>query len=239
MTGLQIAALGAVATLACALGVASFTALRAVASSVLWLTFSAMIILRSMAAIAGKEEIRPAALADDELPDYTIVVALYQEARVVRDLVRALDRLDYPKSKLDIKLVVEQRDAETLSRLVELSLPARYEIIVAPPGAPQTKPRALNIALSSARGELIVVYDAEDAPAADQLRLAAARFAADKSSTVCRLGSRSAIARESWLAQPICDRICGAVRFPQSGPVRARPADRAWRHARITSASAR
>ena len=112
-----------------------------------------------MAVVAGKGEVRPPALADAELPDYTIVVALYREKRVVRDLIRALDGLDCPKSKLDIKLVVEQRDAETLSRLVELDLPARYEIIVAPPGSPQTKPRALNIALSSARGQLIVVYN--------------------------------------------------------------------------------
>jgi len=200
MTGLQIAALGAVAALACVLGVARFDILQAVASAALWLTFSAIIILRSMAAIAGKGESRPPALADDELPDYTIVVALYRETRVVEDLIRALDGLDYPKSKLDIKLVVEQRDAETLGRLATLSLPARYEIIVAPPGPPQTKPRALNIALSSARGQLIVVYDAEDAPAADQLRLAAARFAADKNLDClqARLAIRNA--GESWLA---------------------------------------
>jgi glycosyltransferase XagB len=108
---------------------------------------------------------------------------------------------DYPKSKLDIKLVVEQRDPETLSRLVELELPGRYEIVVAPPGAPQTKPRALNIALASARGELIVVYDAEDIPAPDQLRLAAARFAAEKDLDCLqgRLAIRNA--EESWLAR--------------------------------------
>jgi cellulose synthase/poly-beta-1,6-N-acetylglucosamine synthase-like glycosyltransferase len=201
MTGLQIAAAGAVATLACILGVTSFYALQALASAALWLTFSAVIILRSMAAIASNGQIRPPALADDELPDYTIVAALYQETRVVEDLIRALDTLDYPKSKLDIKLVVEQRDVETLSRLVGLGLPARYEVIVAPPGPPQTKPRALNIALSSARGELIVVYDAEDAPAADQLRLAASRFAAEKSLDC--LQARLAIRNrdESWLSK--------------------------------------
>jgi cellulose synthase/poly-beta-1,6-N-acetylglucosamine synthase-like glycosyltransferase len=200
MTWPQIAVVGAVATLAGLLGVARLDALQAIASAALWLTFSAMILLRSMAALAGKGQVRPPALADEELPSYTIVVALYREARVVHDLVRALDRLDYPRSKLDIKLVVEQRDPETLSRLVEMDLPACYEIIVAPPGAPQTKPRALNIALSSARGELIVVYDAEDAPAADQLRLAAARFAADKS--VDCLQARLSIRNggESWLA---------------------------------------
>ena len=108
------------------------------------------------------------------------MVALYREAGIVEDLVKAIDAFDYPKGKLDIKLVVEQRDVETLGRIVELRLPGRYEVIVAPSGKPQTKPRALNIALASARGELIVVYDAEDIPAPDQLRLAAARFAADK-----------------------------------------------------------
>ena len=56
-------------------------------------------------------------------------------------------------------------------------------------GKPQTKPRALNIALSSARGDLVVVYDAEDAPAPDQLRLAASRFAAEKELDCFRLGS--------------------------------------------------
>ena len=72
---------------------------------------------------------------------------------------------------------------------------------MAPPGEPQTKPRALNIALSSARGELIVVYDAEDAPSPDQLRLAASRFAVDKG--IDCLQARLAIRNhdESWLSK--------------------------------------
>ena len=129
------------------------------------------------------------------------MVALYREASVVEDLVKAIDAFDYPKGKLDIKLVVEQRDVETLGRIVELRLPARYEVVVAPVGKPQTKPRALNIALSSARGDLIVVYDAEDIPAPDQLRLAASRFAADKDLDC--LQARLAIRNhgESWLSK--------------------------------------
>ena len=96
MTGLQFAVLGAVAALASALGLASFGALEAVASAALWLAFSAMILLRSMAAIANVGIVRPPALADDELPNYTVVVALYREAGVAADLVRGLDALDYP-----------------------------------------------------------------------------------------------------------------------------------------------
>jgi cellulose synthase/poly-beta-1,6-N-acetylglucosamine synthase-like glycosyltransferase len=52
---------------------------------------------------------------------------------------------------------------------------------VTPPGKPQTKPRALNHALAHATGELLTVYDAEDAPDRLQLREAGARFAADRS----------------------------------------------------------
>ena len=201
MTGLQVAALAMVATLALVLGIADFDALAAVSSAILWLIFSASVTLRSMAAVASGPEIHPLELSDDELPNYTVVVALYREASVVEDLVKAIDALDYPKGKLDIKLVVEQRDAETLGRIAELRLPARFEVVVAPSGKPQTKPRALNIALSSARGDLVVVYDAEDAPAPDQLRLAASRFAAEKDLDC--LQARLAIRNhgESWLSK--------------------------------------
>ena len=201
MTGFQTAAVGIAAILVFFLGVADFEVLCALLSAVLWLIFSASVMLRSMAAIANGPEVFPSKVTDDELPNYTIVVALYREASVVEDLVKAIDTLDYPKGKLDIKLVVEQRDVETFSRLVELRLPGRYEVIVAPLGKPQTKPRALNIALSSARGDLIVVYDAEDIPASNQLRLAASRFAADKDLDC--LQARLAIRNhgESWLSK--------------------------------------
>ena len=201
MTGLQIAAVGTIAILAFFLGVADFEVLLTLSSAALWLIFSASVVLRSMAAIANGPEVLPSKVTDDDLPTYTVVVALYREAGVVEDLVKAIDALDYPKGKLDIKFVVEQRDAETFSRLVELRLPGRYEVVMAPSGQPQTKPRALNIALSGARGDLIVVYDAEDIPSPDQLRLAASRFAADKDLDC--LQARLAIRNhgESWLSK--------------------------------------
>ena len=96
MTGLQVAALGMAATLALALGIADFGALQAVSSAILWLIFSASVTLRSMAAVARRPEIHPLELNDDELPNYTVVVALYREASVVKDLVKAIDAFEYP-----------------------------------------------------------------------------------------------------------------------------------------------
>jgi cellulose synthase/poly-beta-1,6-N-acetylglucosamine synthase-like glycosyltransferase len=117
----------------------------------------------------------------------------------------ALDRCyiipDYPRAKLDIKLLVEEDDAATLAAIQALELPPRYETIVAPAGWPRTKPRALNVALPVARGDLVVVFDAEDAPDPTQLRRAAARFAADP--TLDCLQARLTIenAKEAWISQ--------------------------------------
>jgi glycosyltransferase XagB len=201
MSGLQIATVVTAAILAIIVGIADLNVLQSLSSAILWFIFSASIMLRSTAAVASESEINPSMLTDDELPNYTVVVALYRESSVVESLVEAIDAFDYPKGKLDIKLVVEQRDVETLGRIVELRLPARYEVVVAPSGKPQTKPRALNIALSSVRGELVVVYDAEDIPAPDQLRLAASRFSAERDLDC--LQARLAIRNhgDSWLSK--------------------------------------
>ena len=85
-------------------------------------------------------------IEDAALPVYTIIVALYREGRIAPRLISALRRLDYPAAKLDIKLVLEADDRETMMALRRNPLPGNVEIIVAPPGQPRTKPRALNIA---------------------------------------------------------------------------------------------
>jgi cellulose synthase/poly-beta-1,6-N-acetylglucosamine synthase-like glycosyltransferase len=106
------------------------------------------------------------------LPIYTIICALYREAPVVDRLVAAIQALDYPPEKLDVKFVLEADDRETQSALARLRLGPPFEIIIAPAIGPRTKPKALNVALPFARGVFTVVYDAEDAPDRDQLRRA-------------------------------------------------------------------
>ena len=116
-------------------------------------------------------------LTDEELPIYTILVPLFCEHRVVGQLIDSLLALDYPQDNLDIKLIFEQEDVETLRAANLCNPPACFEFIIVPKRMPQTKPKALNYALSDARGRYIVVYDAEDRPQSDQLRKAVAAFA--------------------------------------------------------------
>jgi glycosyltransferase XagB len=139
-------------------------ALTLLASVFLWVIFAAAVALRLAAMAANRAPRSAPPLADADLPIYSIIVPLYKETDGVPRLVAALDGIDYPRAKLDIKLVVEERDAATLKAIARLRLPARYDVIVAPPGHPSTKPRALNVALPFVRGDYVVVYDAEDTP---------------------------------------------------------------------------
>lgn len=124
-------------------------------------------------------------LADKDLPAYTIIAPLYREAAVAAELVANLARLDYPRDRLQVLIVLEAKDHETQAAFGALDLPAGFQVLIAPPGSPQTKPRACNIALDRAHGDLVVIYDAEDAPHPGQLREAAARFAQADADLAC------------------------------------------------------
>ena len=158
---------------------------------ILSLLFLIVIALRTIAAIYTIHRrifhSRPLELmlSDRDLPRYTVLVALFHEARVLPQLVKALAALDYPAAKLDIKLVLEEVDKETIARARAMTLPPHFEILIVPDGVPRTKPRALNYALQFASGEFLVIYDAEDRPDPQQLRMAATRFTAAPEDVVC------------------------------------------------------
>lgn len=113
---------------------------------------------------------------DASLPVYTVLVALYREADVLPGLMQALAALDYPAAKLQILLALESDDLETQRVADALELPGNVTIVIVPDRGPRTKPKALNYALGLARGDFVVVYDAEDLPQPDQIRRALALF---------------------------------------------------------------
>jgi cellulose synthase/poly-beta-1,6-N-acetylglucosamine synthase-like glycosyltransferase len=110
------------------------------------------------------------------LPTYTVLVPLRDEANMVDQLYAALTRIDYPPERLEIIFVVEETSPATVAAVRRHLSDARFSLLVVPDAAPRTKPKALGFALPMCRGELLVVYDAEDRPAPDQLRRIAAQF---------------------------------------------------------------
>jgi glycosyltransferase XagB len=143
-----------------------------------------------------------AALHDEALPIYTILVPMFKEPEVLPILAKALREMDYPLGKLDIKLVLEASDHETIDAAKKLGLESVFEIIRVPPSQPQTKPKACNYALHFARGEYLVIFDAEDKPEPDQLKKTLIAFARAPANTVCiqaRLNYYNS--QENWLTR--------------------------------------
>lgn len=152
------------------------------------LCFIGLAALRVAAAVDGAAGgFRPPAapLADVDLPDYTVLVPLHREARVVPRLLPALTALDYPAEKLDLKLLLEASDRETIAAVERHPLAGRFDVVVVPKVGPLTKPKALDVGLALAHGQLVTIFDAEDRPDPDQLRRAAETFAAGGPDLAC------------------------------------------------------
>jgi hypothetical protein len=80
------------------------------------------------------------------------------------------------RERFEVLLILEEADTETRLAVGQIPLPAEFRLLIVPDLAPRTKPKALTYALGFATGDLIVVYDAEDAPAPQQLRSAVQAF---------------------------------------------------------------
>lgn len=126
-----------------------------------------------------------AAMDERDLPVYTVLVPLFREASVIPYLVAGIESLDYPKTKLDVRLLCEEDDDETIQAILDLDLPPHFNPIVVPPSQPQTKPKACNFGLLGAKGEYVVIYDAEDRPDPYQLKKAVLMFEQLDDSIVC------------------------------------------------------
>lgn len=168
------------------------------------LLFLAVVLLRMFVLLSSsrREATAPDKLGDHELPVYSVLVPLFNEAGTLDQLLGALGDFDYPADKLDIKIIVEEFDALTRSALRQFILPDHFEVIVVPAGTPRTKPRALNYGLLFARGELLTIYDAEDVPAPRQLRLCAEAFATASPELACLQAQLTIYnGSENWLTR--------------------------------------
>lgn len=121
-----------------------------------------------------------------DLPTYTVLIPLFKEKMTtLTNVVNAMRRMNYPKSKLDVKLIVEADDLDTIENVKNLECEYFFEIIQVPFSKPQTKPKACNYALQYAKGEYITIYDAEDMPDPNQLLKAVAKFRSSDESVGC------------------------------------------------------
>lgn len=149
--------------------------------------FNLFVILKSLSfpqeITSSDEEIK--ALENKDLPIYSILCPLYREAHVIPQFMDAINKLEWPKEKLDVLLLLEEDDKETIESVGKMNLPSFVRTLVVPHSMPKTKPKACNYGLSHAKGEYLVIYDAEDIPDPFQLKKAFLGFKKVSTNTIC------------------------------------------------------
>jgi len=125
------------------------------------------------------------ALKPKKLPLYTILCPLYRESEVLPDFVANISKLEWPKNKLEVLLLLEEDDHKTIETARSLNLPKYFRILVVPHSYPKTKPKACNYGLAHAKGEFLVIYDAEDKPEPFQLKKAFLGFDSSHEKIAC------------------------------------------------------
>jgi len=155
--------------------------------------FAVAILFRLIVSIWGfgskwKQQVTEEELKDLDpktLPVYTILLPVYKETEIIETLITAINKLDYPEDKLDVMLLVEEGDEETLAAAKRARPPASWRFITIPDCLPKTKPKAMNYGLHFARGKYLTIYDAEDIPDPDQLKKAVISFRKQSDDYVC------------------------------------------------------
>lgn len=111
-----------------------------------------------------------------KLPHYSILIPLYREKEIVKQLLAEIKNMDWPKDKLDVKILLEEDDKDTIGYIKNEKLPNYFDIIIVPNSYPKTKPKALNVGMMRIKGKYVTIYDAEDMPEKDQLKKAYLSF---------------------------------------------------------------
>jgi cellulose synthase/poly-beta-1,6-N-acetylglucosamine synthase-like glycosyltransferase len=152
-------------------------------------------ISRQKTKIVEISDIESYEIPDSILPIITVLVPLYKEEITLTYLLETIAKSNYPKDKLDIRLLVEPDDYDTLRAITSLprranqtdgilynqygfpigvkgrhGVEAKIDYVYMHHNGVRTKPNALNKGLINARGKIITVYDADDRPDTMQLR---------------------------------------------------------------------
>ncbi len=119
-----------------------------------------------------------------EYPTVTILVPAHNEELVIRKTVLSLFNFDYPKDRYEILVIndnSQDKTGEVLSQL-QREFPDRALRVITTDmsNGGKGKSNALNIALPEAKGEILAIYDADNTPEPDALRILVEHLLEDK-----------------------------------------------------------
>lgn len=110
-------------------------------------------------------------IPDAELPSLSVLVPCHNEGRVIAHTINALQKLDYPVSKIEFLLINDGSTDDTAEVIRGFSGDSRVRLLEVPAHlSARGKSGALNYALGKARHPLIAIYDADNLPEPGAIR---------------------------------------------------------------------
>ena len=118
-----------------------------------------------------------------EYPMVSVMVPAHNESIVIRKTVLALLNFDYPKDRYEIIVINDNSTDDTAEVLkgIQGKYPDRKLVVINTDSVVggKGKSNALNVALSVATGSLIAIYDADNTPAPNALKILVENLMAD------------------------------------------------------------
>ncbi len=131
----------------------------------------------------SKEELSE--IDESRLPIYSILCPMYNEAHMLPQFISGIEKLEWPKDKLDVLLLLEEDDLASINAFENMQLPGYLRMVIVPHSLPKTKPKACNYGLAFAKGQYTVIFDAEDIPDPQQLKKAYLGFKKSSRQVAC------------------------------------------------------
>jgi cellulose synthase/poly-beta-1,6-N-acetylglucosamine synthase-like glycosyltransferase len=158
-----------------------FEILYILSTAVIWLMLLYQGILTFSGYLYSRSRKYKKPVIDQDLPTVSILVPARNEGKVIKETVACMFRLKYPAEKLELVIVNDgstDRTAEILRSIGD----KRLKVINIPPEeSGRGKSRVLNLGVHKTKGDIIAIYDADNRPEPESLRLLVDELLRDRS----------------------------------------------------------
>lgn len=110
-------------------------------------------------------------ILEEDLPSVTIVIPMHNEEKVVRHSIESMLMQDYPPDKLEVIPINDHSDDNTGAILKQYA--DLYPALIKPferKDGQRGKPASLNDTLKKAKGDIVIIFDADYIPARNIVR---------------------------------------------------------------------
>ncbi len=134
---------------------------------------------------------------------FTALLPVRHEAAVIGQTITAIAAIDYPDQLKELIVIVRSDDTETIAAAQQMADQLSRVHVLVVDDLPVNKPNQLNWGLRAAKGDVVVVFDAEDQPHRDIYHMVQATMVRD-SADVVQGGVQLVNYRSRWFSALNC-----------------------------------